>query len=93
MIKIQGGKLVEKIDNRMEADDPGSGKFRFSIKLEDIFWFCCRLQLCVVYGLAHALTLIRNSNNKDVLFGKNDAVVGKVEFSKISWILPIVEPS
>ena len=36
---------------------------------------------------------IRNLNNKDALFGVQNAGEGKVEFSKISWILPIVEPS
>ena len=80
------------LNNRLEAEDPDSGKFRFSIKLEDIFGFATDYNR-VLYGFTHTLTLIRNLNNKDVLFGATGAVAGKVEFSKISWILPIVEPS
>ena len=73
-------------------EDAGSGKFRFSIRLEDIFGFASDYNR-VMYGFTHTLTLIRNLNNKDALFGTDAAVEGKVEFSKISWILPIVEPS
>ena len=73
-------------------DDPASGKFRFSIRLEDIFGFATDYHR-VMYGFTHTLTLIRNLNNKDALFGANGAAAGKVQFSKISWILPIVEPS
>ena len=73
-------------------EDPASGKFRFSIRLEDIFGFATDYHR-VMYGFTHTLTLIRNLNNKDALFGANGAAVGKVQFSKISWILPIVEPS
>ena len=80
------------LNNRLEAEDPESGKFRFSIRLEDIFGFATDYDR-VMYGFTHTLTLIRNLNNKDALFGEADAVAGKVEFSKISWILPIVEPS
>ena len=80
------------LNNRLEAEDPESGKFRFSIRLEDIFGFAADYDR-VMYGFTHTLTLIRNLNNKDVLFGEDAAVAGKVEFSKISWILPIIEPS
>ena len=80
------------LNNRLEAEDPESGKFRFSIRLEDIFGFATDYDR-VMYGFTHTLTLIRNLNNKDALFGEANAVDGKVEFSKISWILPIVEPS
>ena len=73
-------------------EDPASGKFRFSIRLEDIFGFATDYHR-VMYGFTHTLTLIRNLNNKDALFGTNGAIAGKVQFSKISWILPIVEPS
>ena len=80
------------LNNRLEAEDPESGKFRFSIRLEDIFGFATDYDR-VMYGFTHTLTLIRNLNNKDALFGEDAAVAGKVEFSKISWILPIIEPS
>ena len=80
------------LNDRLEAEDPNAGSFRFSIRLEDIFGFATDYNR-VMYGFTHTLTLIRNLNNKNVLFGANGAVAGKVEFSKISWILPIIEPS
>ena len=70
----------------------GSGYFRFSIRLEDIFGFATDY-LRVMYGFTHTLTLIRNLNYKDVFFGAAGTVEGKVIFSKISWIVPIIEPS
>ena len=73
-------------------EEPASGKFRFSVRLEDIFGFAADYNR-VMYGFIHILTFIRNLNHKDALFGTNAATVGKVVFSKISWILPIVEPS
>ena len=77
----------------MEAEDPDTGKFRFSVKLEDIFGFAADYNR-VLYGFTHTLTLFRNLNNTDALFGAGTgAAAGKVEFTKISWILPIVEPS
>ena len=80
------------LNNRPTGEDEGSGYFRFSIRLEDIFGFAADYNR-VLYGFTHTLTLIRNLNNKDALFGVQNAGEGKVEFSKISWILPIVEPS
>ena len=73
-------------------EEPASGKFRFLVRLEDIFGFAADYNR-VMYGFTHTLTLIRNLNHKDALFGTNGAAAGKVVFSKISWILPIVEPS
>ena len=67
-------------------------KFRLLVRLEDIFGFAADYNR-VMYGFTHTLTLIRNLNHKDALFGTNAAAAGKVVFSKISWILPIVEPS
>ena len=74
------------------AEDPNSGSFRFSVKLEDIFGFATDYRR-VMYGFVHTLTLVRNVNHKDAMFGETGALAGKVEFSKISWILPNVEPS
>ena len=75
-----------------DAEDPNSGSFRFSVKLEDIFGFATDYRR-VMYGFVHTLTLVRNVNHNDAMFGEADAAAGKVEFSKISWILPNVEPS
>ena len=74
------------------AEDPNSGSFRFSVKLEDIFGFATDYRR-VMYGFVHTLTLVRNVNHNDAMFGETGAEAGKVEFSKISWILPNVEPS
>ena len=74
------------------AEDPNSGSFRFSVKLEDIFGFATDYRR-VMYGFVHTLTLVRNVNHNDAMFGEADAAPGKVVFSKISWILPNVEPS
>ena len=74
------------LNNRLEAEDPESGKFRFSIRLEDIFGFAADYDR-VMYGFTHTLTLIRNLNHKDALFWDNDAVAGKVEFSKITAVM------
>ena len=74
------------------TEDANAGSFRFSVRLEDIFGFATDYNR-VMYGFTHTLTLIRNLNNKNVLFGADGAIAGKVEFSKNSWILPIVEPS
>ena len=74
------------------VEDPNSGSFRFSVKLEDIFGFATDYRR-VMYGFVHTLTLVRNVNHNDAMFGEADAAAGKVVFSKISWILPNVEPS
>ena len=74
------------------AEDPNSGSFRFSVRLEDIFGFATDYNR-VMYGFVHTLTLIRNLNHVDALFGEANVDKGKVEFTKISWILPHVEPS
>ena len=80
------------LNNRPTGEDEGSGYFRFSIRLEDIFGFATDY-LRVMYGFTHTLTLIRNLNYKDVFFGAANTVEGKVVFSKVSWIMPIIEPS
>ena len=74
------------------TEDTNSGSFRFSVRLEDIFGFATDYNR-VMYGFVHTLTLVRNVNNKDALFGTAAAKEGKINFTKISWILPHVEPS
>ena len=78
--------------NNKGAGDANSGSFRFSVRLEDIFGFATDYNR-VMYGFTHTLTLVRNVSHDDALFGADTAVAGKVKFSKISWILPNVEPS
>ena len=64
------------------VEDPNSGSFRFSIRLEDIFGFATDYNR-VMYGFVHTLTLIRNLSHDDAMFGEKDAVKGKVKFTKI----------
>ena len=84
--------LFENNATATGVEDPNIGSFRFSVKLEDIFGFATDYRR-VMYGFVHTLTLVRNVNHNDAMFGEADAAAGKVEFSKISWILPNVEPS
>ena len=79
-------------NNVVVGEDPNSGSFRFSVRLEDIFGFATDYHR-VMYGFVHTLTMIRNLSHDDAMFGENEAVKGKVNFTKISWILPHVEPS
>ena len=80
------------VNNTGAGEDENSGSFRFSVKLEDIFGFATDYHR-VMYGFVHTLTLIRNVKHNDAMFGAAGATAGKVQFSKISWILPHVEPS
>lgn len=73
-------------------EDTNSGSFRFSIRLDDIFGWCSDYRK-VMYGFVHSLTLIRNVNNNDALLKSATGPTTEVTFSKISWILPSVEPS
>ena len=84
--------LFENNATATGVEDPNIGSFKFSVKLEDIFGFATDYRR-VMYGFVHTLTLVRNVNHKDAMFGATGALAGKVEFSKISWILPNVEPS
>ena len=80
------------LNNALNTEDPNSGSFRISVRLEDIFGFATDYHK-VMYGFVHTLTLVRNLNHDDALFGTNAAVKGKVHFDRIAWILPHVEPS
>jgi hypothetical protein len=80
------------VNNKGDGEDANSGAFRFSVKLEDIFGFATDYHR-VMFGFVHTLTLIRNVKHIDAMFGATGAAAGKVQFSKISWILPHVEPS
>ena len=74
------------------VEDPNSGSFRFSVRLEDIFGFATDYNR-VMYGFTHTLTLVRNLNHKDAMFGADGALEPDIKFTRISWILPNVEPS
>ena len=46
-----------------------------------------------MYGFVHTLTLVRDVNHTDAMFSVTGVAAGKIIFSKISFILPDVEPS
>ena len=61
------------------VEDPNSGSFRFSVRLEDIFGFATDYNR-VMYGFTHTLTLVRNLNHKDAMFGADGALEPDTEF-------------
>ena len=46
----------------------------------------------VTYGMRNTLQLIRKDDN-DALFRTAAAAVGKVVLSKLTWVVPIVQPN
>ena len=46
-----------------------------------------------VYGVRHTLTLVRATDDNDAIFRAAAAAAGKVKLSKISWMMPKVQPS
>ena len=46
----------------------------------------------VTYGMRDTLQLIRKDDN-DALFHTANAGAGKVVFSKLAWVVPIVQPN
>ena len=52
-------------NNGLIPEDAECGRFRFSVRLEDIFGFAADYNP-VMHGFTHTLTLIRNLNYKDV---------------------------
>ena len=73
----------------IKSSDP-RGTFSFRVPLKHIFGFCEDYDK-VVYGLKHTLTLTRN-NDDDAIF-RAVAVEGQITLSKISWLMPHVEPA
>ena len=53
------------------TEDPSCGSFRFSVRLEDIFGFATDYRR-VMYGFVPTLTLVRNVNHTDAIFGAAD---------------------
>ena len=69
-----------------------NGTFSFAVPLEHILGFCEDYDK-VVYGVRHTLTLVRATDDNDAIFRAADADAGKVKLSKISWMMPKVQPS
>ena len=67
------------------------GSFSFSIKLENLFGFCEDYDK-VVYGMQYKLTLVRKSND-DAIFKVAATAKGKVELTKVAWVVPSAHPN
>ena len=67
------------------------GSFSFAVELENLFGFCDDYDK-VVYGMRHKLTLVRK-NNDDAIQRIAVAGAGKVELTKVAWVMPRVHPS
>ena len=67
------------------------GTFSFIVELENVFGFIEDYSK-VTYGMRHKLTLVRKSDNDAILRAKG-VDDGKVNLTKIAWIMPRVIPS
>ena len=80
----------------IEDADP-KGSFRFAIPLDHIFGFCDDYNK-VMYGFVHSLTLVRSASSNNAIFrdeteGAGKATEGKITISKVSWMMPKIEPN
>ena len=67
------------------------GSFSFAVELENLFGFCEDYDK-VVYGMRQKLTLVRK-NDDDAIQRTNTAGAGKVELTKVAWVMPRVHPN
>ena len=67
------------------------GSFSFVVDLENVFGFCEDYDK-VVYGMRHKLTLVRKSDD-DAIQRTAAADAGKIELTKVAWVMPRVHPS
>ena len=68
-----------------------TGSFQCAIPMKHIFGFMDDYTK-VTYGMRDILQLIRKDDN-NALLRTNDAGAGKVVFSKLAWVVPIVQPN
>ena len=68
------------------------GTFSFAVPLEHILGFCEDYDK-VLYGVRHTLTLVRSTDDNDAILRAGAAAAGKVKLSKLSWMMPKVQPS
>lgn len=67
------------------------GSFSFIIEMEDIFGFAEDYDK-VTYGMRHKLTLVRK-NDDDAIFKHAGVAKGKVQLTKLAWLMPRVHAS
>ena len=70
--------------------DP-KGSFSFIIELENVFGFVEDYDK-ITYGMRHKLTLVRKGDN-DALFRTAPTANGKVNLTKVAWLMPRVHAS
>ena len=92
-----GFKLRRDYIINMVEGAGNKGKFNFKIPLKHFLGFCEDYKK-VLYGMQQKLTLTRTGDNNAIFGGQNaanNAAVGngKVNISKISWLIPHVIPS
>ena len=67
------------------------GTFSFIVELENVFGFVEDYDK-VIYGMRQKLTLVRKGDN-DAIVRTTGAGAGKVNLTKVSWMMPRVLPS
>ena len=67
------------------------GSFSFIVELENVFGFVEDYDK-VTYGMRHKLTLVRKGDD-DAIYRNAAAAAGKVQLSKIAWLMPRVHAS
>ena len=67
------------------------GTFSFIVELENVFGFVEDYSK-ITYGMRHKLVLVRKSDN-DAIFRASGVDAGKVNLTKIAWMMPRVIPS
>ena len=82
--------FARRKEHNIEKSD-SHGSFSFAIELENLFGFCEDYDK-VVYGMRHKLTLVRKSND-DAIFKIAATAEGKVELTKVAWVMPGVHPN
>ena len=92
-----GFKLRRDYIINMVEGAGNKGRFNFKIPLKHFLGFCEDYKK-ILYGMQQKLTLTRTVDNNAILRGQNaanNAVVGngKVNITKISWLIPHVIPS
>ena len=68
-----------------------TGTFSFIVELDNVFGFIDDYSK-ITYGMRHKLTLVRKSDN-DAIFRASGVDAGKVNLTKLAWIMPRVIPS
>ena len=67
------------------------GTFSFIVEMENVFGFVEDYSK-ITYGMRHKLTLVRKGDN-DAIFRAGTVDAGKVNLTKIAWVMPRVIPS